>query len=465
MAFKVDGKSVCRRRSYDRRAASGTFAGGGGTRDFGSTAVVREELNRAISRARELLGRPVRTARGRGGFVLQPYRGYGSCDEVFVIGRAFSQPTFGTHRQDGGARRQLIDIARRLLRRGIADAQLVARFCGAEQRVTADQDGYFRIHIRPEQPPPTDRLWHRMGLELIEPAKVEAEAELFVPPSTCRYVVISDIDDTIMDTGVASKVTMLWRLFMQGARSRVAFPGVVTFLQALHRGRSGMESNPMLYVSRGPWSIYEVLDEFFRLHEIPVGPILFLREWGLTLQRPLPRRAAGHKLKLIGNMLALYRELPFILIGDSGQRDPEIYTRVVHEHPGRVLAIYIRNVTRDPARRRAIEALAVKVVDAGSSLVLAADSLAMAEHAAKHGLISPSACSAILREREVQQGQLDLKPTLGIGGHGAQETRQAVARGDLGEALEGRSEEEGSPPNVVVEPKEGQGTARSGKMP
>jgi phosphatidate phosphatase APP1 len=67
----------------------------------------------------------------------------------------------------------------------------------------------FRIHIRPEQqPPPIDRLWHRMGLKLIEPAKIEAEAELFVPPSTCRYVVISDIDDTIPETGVAGKVTM-----------------------------------------------------------------------------------------------------------------------------------------------------------------------------------------------------------------------------------------------------------------
>ena len=146
---------------------------------------------------------------------------------------------------------------------------------------------------------------------------------------------ISDIDDTVIETGVANKLKMLWNLFMQGPRSRVAFPGIAALLQALHRGASGHEQNPMLYVSRGPWSIHDTLDEFFNLHRIPVGPILFLREWGLTLQRPLPRRAQDHKLELIRNMLALYRHLPFILIGDSGQRDPEIYTQVVREHPGR----------------------------------------------------------------------------------------------------------------------------------
>jgi phosphatidate phosphatase APP1 len=132
----------------------------------------------------------------------------------------------------------------------------------------------------------------------------------------------------------------------QGVRSRVAFPGVAALNKAPHRGVSGGEVNPMLYVSRGPWSLYEVLDEFFHLHGIPVGPILFLREWGLTHSRPRPRRAHDHKLALIRRMLARYRDRPFILIGNSGQRDTEIYTQVVREHPGRVLAIYIRNVSR-----------------------------------------------------------------------------------------------------------------------
>lgn len=417
------------------------------------------KLDRAVRRALELLARPVRRVAARGGFVVQPYRGYGSLEEVFLIGRVFRQPQIGARALDGSVGAQLIAIAQRLLRWGVADAAIIARFCGAAQPVSTDRDGYFRVHMQPARPPPAEQRWHGIELELVEPVQIAARGEVFLPPAHCRYVVISDIDDTVIETGVANKIKMLWNLFMQGPRSRVAFPGMAALLQALHRGASGRDSNPMLYVSRGPWSIYEVLDEFFNLHRIPIGPVLFLREWGLTLQRPLPRRAQDHKLDLIRNMLALYREQPFILIGDSGQRDPEIYTQVVREHPGRVLAIYIRNVSRDPARRRAIEDLALEVVEAGSSLLLAADSLAMAEHAAAHGLIAPDALSEVAHEREIQEGEPDLKPTVEIGRTGAGETRRAVRAGELDQALDQEIGDE-APQNVLIEGEDQQNEPR-----
>ena len=402
-----------------------------------------------LRRAIELLARPVDAAASRGPFVVQPYRGYGSRDEVFLIGRVFRQPTVGSGAPEGTLRRQLVDVARGLLRHGIGGAALLARFCGAEQRVTTDRDGYFRVHMRPAEPLRADRLWHAVDLELIEPARIQTRGELFVPPATCRYVVISDIDDTVMYTGVASKAKMLWRLFLQGARSRVAFPGIAALLRELHRGRSGAELNPMLYVSRGPWSIYEILDEFFNLHAIPVGPLLFLREWGLTLQSPFPRRAPDHKLELIRNMLSLYRDLPFVLIGDSGQRDPEIYAQIVREHPGRVLAIYIRNVSREPERVRAIERLALEVIEAGSTLLLAADSLAMARHAVEHGLIHPDALFEVREERVVQRDDAQPKPTRQIERATPRQARRAVQRGELGQALEEPTRDD-APQNVVV---------------
>jgi phosphatidate phosphatase APP1 len=402
-------------------------------------------LMRGLRRLLHLLARPVRATRAQGPVVLQPYRGYGSLDEVFLIGRAFRQP--GGSSSDG-LWGDLRDLMRRFLRRSIADAPLVARFCGAEQRLRTDRDGYFRVHIKPRERPPADRRWHALELELIDPQGVKATGELFVPPPACRFVVISDVDDTITETGVANKVLMLWRLFMQGADSRTAFPGVAALLRALHRGASGGELNPMLYVSRGPWSIYEVLDAFFNDHRIPIGPVLFLREWGLTWESPRPRRAKGHKLALIRNMLALYDDLPFILIGDSGQRDPEIYAQVVREHPGRVLAIYIRNVSRGPARRRAIEDLAVEVVEAGSSLLLAADSMAMARHAVERGLIAPRALADVLGEKD-REGEPECGPTRELAAPSPGQTEQAVQGGALADALE--QGDEASPANVAIE--------------
>ena len=390
-----------------------------------------------------LLGHSVRASRGQGRIVLQPYRGFGTGDEVFLIGRAFNQPGAPSPRESLWG--DLRNLMHRFRRRSIADATLIARCGGAEQRVRTDRDGYFRIHIRPREPPPADHHWHEIELALVDDPGVHATGRAFVPPPRCRFVVISDIDDTITETGVANKALMLWRLFLQGAESRTAFPGVAALLRAFHRGLSGGEMNPMLYVSRAPWSIYEVLEAFFHLHRIPIGPVMFLREWGMTWESPLPRRSKGHKLELIRNMLTLYDELPFVLMGDSGQRDPEIYTQIVREHPARVLAIYIRNVSHDQERLRAIEDLAAQVVEAGSRLLLAADSVAMARHAAEHGLIAPQAVAEVLGEED----QPEVGPTRELGAPGTSRTKHAVQDGALAEALE--QGEGTAPANVEVE--------------
>ena len=401
---------------------------------------------RAATRILSLFARPVRTAQGKAGVVLKANRGYGSRAEIFLIGQVFRQARPDRKVDEEGFVNQLRDIGRRIARRALPGAVVTARFCGAEERVTTDRDGYFRVHLQPRHAPPSEVLWHTVELSLEQPQAVQAQAQVFIPPERCRYVVISDIDDTVMETGVANKLKMLWRLFVEDAASRAAFPGVGALYRALYLGRSGDEANPMLYVSRAPWGIYEVLDAFFSQHDIPVGPILFLREWGISWKSPLPRKAEDHKRELIRNMLALYHELPFVLIGDSGQRDPEVYRQIVDENPGRVLAVYIRNVSRQGERIGEIEALASVVAEAGSSLVLAADSLAMAEHAAELGLIAPEALAeveaetAAAGERRARVGTRRVKHA----------TAEAVARGDLQDAL--RGEAEGRPPNVVIEP-------------
>lgn len=333
------------------------------------------------------------------------------------MGRVLHQESRSARLRNRSLIRDIVDLLRRFLRRGVAHAVLEIGFNGTRQRVTTDDRGHFKVHVHCRRRSSSNSLWHPVHLDLIRPAGPvpPTEGKVYVPPQTAKYVVISDIDDTVVYTGVANKLMMIWRLFMQKAQSRTAFPGVAAFYRALHRGLSGDEMNPMLYVSRSPWSIYEVLDEFFNIHDIPVGPILFLRDWNLAPYRPFPPRAKGHKLALVNRMLMLYQDLPFILIGDSGQRDPEIYVDVVRRHPGRVLAIYIRNIEKEPLRNRAIERLAGEITEAGSTLLLASDSFDMAVHAADRGFISQSALAEVLKERREQEdGSSTREPPLEV---------------------------------------------------
>jgi phosphatidate phosphatase APP1 len=354
----------------------------------------------AIRDLLHVLSRPVRRSRGRRGVVLQPYRGYGSAARIFVIGRAFWQST-----ERGAEVSELRDVLRRIRRRPVRGARIRARFYGAVIEVVTDDDGYFRVEMAPGEPLPPEVRWHRLELAMLAPARVAAEAEVYVPPPESRFVVVSDIDDTVMHTGVANKLGMLWRLFVQDAESRTVFPGVSHLYRALHAGAGGDEANAMLYVSRAPWGIYDLLEEFFRRHEIPVGPILFLREWGIGWRHPLPRRARDHKRVLIEAMMALYAEMPFVLIGDSGQHDPEVYARIVAGAGGRVRAVYIRDVAaRGPERAAEVAALAATLKRSGAHLVLARDSLAIAEDAARLGLIAPAAVEDVRARVEQRRG-------------------------------------------------------------
>lgn len=363
---------------------------------------VPRPIRKTARKLLHLAARPMKSDRGFGGVVVHAYRGYGSQREVFVIGRVFHQPRLGLPLPEGTLRRDLVDVARRAVRWGVKHIDVTLSLGSDQKTVTTDRDGYFNIHMPLSQPLSPEQSWHKgvLDITLRNQHTVCSEAEIYIPPATLDLVVISDIDDTVMYTGVANKLKMMYRLFLRRAHQRTAFPGVAAFYQALFHGQDGQSRRPMLYVSRGPWSLYEVLEEFFQINAIPEGPILFLREWGLTLQRPLPRKAEDHKTQLIEQMLALYADLPFVLIGDSGQHDPEIYAHIVHKYPGRVRAIYIRNVDHDASRDEAIACLAHEVAQTGCSLLLASDSVKMAEHAHREGLISAQGLQAVRKDSQ-----------------------------------------------------------------
>ncbi|MEX0758010.1 MAG: phosphatase domain-containing protein, partial [Tistlia sp.] len=287
-------------------------------------------------------------------------------------------------------------------RRGVRGAEVRAELAGASARATTDADGYFEICLQGDLGDLPGTGWQEVCILLDSPpeaAGAVARAPVYLRPAESRCVVISDIDDTVVQTGVANKLRMFWNLFFEDVESRVAYPGVAEFYRQLRDGASGDQGNPMLYVSRGPWAIYEILELFFQRHGVPEGPILFLREWGMTLQRPLPPPAKDHKLALIRGMLAVYDDAPFVLIGDSGQQDPEIYAQIVREHPERVRAIYIRNVGHGRDRDSAIASLAEEVAAAGAELLLADDTVTMARHAVRHGLVDAAAPALVRGER------------------------------------------------------------------
>jgi phosphatidate phosphatase APP1 len=135
------------------------------------------------------------------------------------------------------------------------------------------------------------------------------------------------------------------------------------------------------------------LTDFLRLQGLPEGPLM-LKDFGDHILFA-PTDHAGHKLRCIDQILSTHAALRFVLIGDSGEQDPEIYAQAVRTHPGRVLAVYIRSVDPDPARHAAVARLAEEVQQAGVPMRLVRDSLEAARRAAAGGGVAPAAGDAV----------------------------------------------------------------------
>lgn len=328
---------------------------------------------------------------GPGPMRIVPYRGYGSSKALHLRGRVLVDKHITAPGDDDTVWENVGNMLKRIHSREVPYARLRAVFRDKAWEVEADEEGMFTVEI-PLTSPVTGGSWVPLDLELLTPSArhqaepVKATGDVLVPSSSARFGVISDIDDTVMQTEATSLLRMARNVLLSNARTRLAFEGVASFYRTLHAGASGTERNPLFYVSNSPWNFYDVLVEFFRLQEIPAGPIL-LRNWGITEDEILPTEQVAYKLDVLRPILERYPNLPFILIGDSGEADPEIYHRLVHDYSGRILAVYIRSVDPDPARIKRIHALADEIVAAQSSLVLADDSQTMARHAARQGWI------------------------------------------------------------------------------
>ncbi|UII26980.1 App1 family protein [Fulvivirga maritima] len=117
--------------------------------------------------------------------------------------------------------------------------------------------------------------------------------------------------------------------------------------------------NPLFFVSGSSFNLYDLLTKFCQHHNIPKAPFL-LRNLGLDNEKWFKLNTDKYKKAYIEEILQMYPDLSFILIGDSGQKDPEIYTSLCEKYPNQIKAIYIRHVG-DQARLDEINALGQQI--------------------------------------------------------------------------------------------------------
>lgn len=155
--------------------------------------------------------------------------------------------------------------------------------------------------------------------------------------------VISDIDDTIKDSNVLDKKKLLKKTFLKEFSSVKGMPAVYQHWQQL-----GYKFH---YVSSSPWQLYPVLSDFIDDQSFPRGSmhLKLIRVKDKSIFNLMATPEEG-KMPTITTLLETYPKRRFILVGDSGEKDADIYATVAKKYPDRIIKIYIHNVTGDKQR-------------------------------------------------------------------------------------------------------------------
>ena len=304
-------------------------------------------LHRAAIRGESALDR-IRPRAAPEAPVLDTYRGYGVPGGLVLRARVLASLRRTTPDPGQSRWQNLKEMAALFLTHEVAGVRVVA--CESGAFGISDDEGYVTIRVDGTFEPG----WHQVALEIEGVPDSRAAARAMVPSVQARLGIVSDVDDTMMQTGAYSLARNLWTTFTGSARTRRIFPDAIVLMDHLtDHGR-----NPVYYVSSSPWNLHAFLEQVFDRAGLVAGP-MFLRDLGISEDKFVTAGHGDHKGRSIDAILEANPGLDFVLIGDTGQHDAKIYLEAAHRHAGRIRAVILREPGPGPddASRAAISSL------------------------------------------------------------------------------------------------------------
>ncbi len=320
---------------------------------------------------------------------IEPFLGYANKNHVVLHGRVLENQNINPAKEEDTLFNNFKTAIKRFNTAEAPDVEIELSIGNSKTKIITDDEGYFDAQLFNVEIPGGEGFIRNYNAGITHNPHwsgetLRAEGEFIFPAPDAEFGVISDIDDTVIKSDVTNLLRMIRLTFFNNEKTRVPFPGVSEFYHALHKGKSGIAQNPIFYVSNSPWNLYDLLKSFLDFHDIPAGPLL-LRDIGIDNDKFISSNSYNGKVFRIVKLLKFYPDLKFVLIGDSGERDPEIYEEITQMFPDRILAVYIRDVTL--IRKPALKKIGERIKGRNVEFMVVEESGEAAVNAAEIGLI------------------------------------------------------------------------------
>ena len=268
------------------------------------------------------------------------YRSIANAEKVIIFGHAFEKHKVIDLHPHHGRRKNLKQTIRRFRAQPLKWTAIDIRLNGVSKRVRTDKNGYFTSEVEHsiKEPGwyPYELFWKRNNKKFASEFYLSDEHETGV---------ISDIDDTLLVSHSTRLIRKMALVLFRNAHSRKTIPFVKNWHAYIKELNESAHPRDFFYVSNSEWNLYDFLVDFFSINELPKG-VFFLQylKKGIRDLISSGKVNNAHKKNSIEFLLKFYPHKKFILVGDNGQKDMDVYREIVEKYNDRIKGVIIRKL-------------------------------------------------------------------------------------------------------------------------
>jgi len=265
------------------------------------------------------------------------YHCYGNARTLHVEGRVLNEREFKETKRNDNILRNIWRHLGHLLNDERKNTAITLTVNKQSFHTTTDSEGYFLFNLKFIKD--TLQQNHDIYLQLDKQKNISTHYKAFVPSQKPQIGIISDFDDTVIISDVTHKLKLLNQLLLKNYKQRKVVNEISNTYKSI---LNNTPDRALFFITGSPNQVHTLIENFLKYHHFPRHALITKKIHGLQSYSLLKQKY--YKSEEIEELIKLYPNIQWVLFGDSGEHDKEIYLEIAKKHIGHIKEIYIRNV-------------------------------------------------------------------------------------------------------------------------
>ncbi len=269
---------------------------------------------------------------------IQVYNAYGNSHKVIIEGRMVYKKNYNQPLEDDTLFHNMWRKIKQLTSNEIKNEKIIAYIGNEICSTIGDDEGYFEFDIKRDQELYTG--YNSISLQIENnPNTLNIKAKII---SDEAIGIISDFDDTVIISDVTNKFKLINNLLLKNYKQRKVVPTMVERFQKILAQNSPNIPSTLFFVTGSPKQLFNSIERFLNYHHFPKHTLITKQIHGLEMD-PLLNQFK-YKVERIEELFRLYPKMQWIMFGDSGEKDKEVYEYLFKKYPLKIKSYYIRDI-------------------------------------------------------------------------------------------------------------------------